>query len=287
MILEILSRPAGRKGTDLTLINYLHQHLDTADTLTIKNLAENTCTSPATVSRFCTRVFGMGFREFRIQLIRELNEKGNEKVIDYDLPFSFTDSLNTIGANIASIKEKALKDTAAVLNYDSLLHLITMLRKSRRIFIFGKGESWLCAEIFRARLMKLNLYAINGEEYSFTAYNMANLTSEDMALFITYSGNHKGYNSYIPMLNSRHVHTAVITANAASTLSQNAQDQILIPHIESNDEKIASFASTEELNYVLEVIYAGLFRYNYTRNINDRLKKEKYTTSVMLDDNGY
>lgn len=287
MILEVLSHPSDFKGTDLALINYLSSHLDTAESLTIRNLAEKTYTSITTINRFCNRIFGMGFREFKIQLIKEINESDRQNNINIDLPFSYNDSINSIGHSISIIKENALKDTASLLDYDSILHLITMILKADRIFLFGKGESWICAEIFRARLMKLNCYSINGEEYSFTAYNVANLSSKDLALFITYSGNHKSYNSYLPILKKKNVQCAVITANSNSYLCRKTDCQILIPHIESYDEKISNFASTEELGYVLDVIFAGIFKYNYTQNINDRLHKEKYTSAVMMDDNSY
>lgn len=288
MILEKLAHLEDFNGTEQEIIKYIESNLNNLDKLTIRSLAAFTYTSTTTVNRFCNHICDGGFREFKIQLIKEVNHTNpNVENVSFDVPFSYNDSLNSIGKSISNIITKAVVDTEVSLDYDTVLKVVLKIMKADRLFIFGKGDSFIAAKEFKNRLLKINRYVLLADENHETAYNVRNMTDHDFALFITYSGNHKGYNSYITLLNEEKIPTAIITANNNTKLSKSCDYIINIPRDESYDEKIANFASSATINFILNVIYSGIFKYNYQNNIKDKYEKEKYVTASMLDDTYY
>jgi DNA-binding MurR/RpiR family transcriptional regulator len=288
MIIEKFTHPEDFNGTEQAIIKYIEENMNNLDKLTIRSLAAYTYTSTTTVNRFCNHICDEGFREFKIQLIKEVNQSNPKKEnVSFDVPFSYNDSLNSIGKSISNIITQAVKDTEVSLDYDIVLKVVLAIMKAKRLFIFGKGDSFIAAKEFKNRLLKINRYVMLADENHETAYNVRNMSSNDFALFITYSGNHKGYNSYITLLNEEKIPTAIITANNDTKLSKRCNYVISIPRDESYDEKIANFASSAAINYILNVIYSGIFKYNYQNNIKDKYEKEKYVTASMLDDKYY
>jgi DNA-binding MurR/RpiR family transcriptional regulator len=288
MILEKFAHLEDFNGTEQEIIKYIESNLNDLDKLTIRSLAAFTYTSTTTVNRFCNHICAGGFREFKIQLIKEVNHTNpNVENVSFDVPFSYNDSLNSIGKSISNIVTQAIVDTEVSLDYDIVLKVVLKIMKADRLFVFGKGDSFIAAKEFKNRLLKINRYVLLADENHETAYNVRNMTSHDFALFITYSGNHKGYNSYITLLNEEKIPTAIITANNNTKLSKSCDYIINIPRDESYDEKIANFASSATINFILNVIYSGIFKYNYQNNIKDKYEKEKYVTASMLDDTYY
>lgn len=284
MILEQFNNLEQFNDTERVIIRHIQDHTDELDKMTIRSLAAQTFTSTTTVNRFCNHICNGGFKEFKTQLLKEISAQNNDtKDINSDVPFSHTDSINQIGANITALMCNAVKSTEISLNYDNILQIVVHIMKCTRLFIFGKGDSYILGKEFQNRLMKLNIYAIMADDLDEAAYNVKNMTNKDFALFITYSSNHKSYNSYLSILREERIPTAIITAKPQSPLAKKANYVIQVPRNESDDEKISNFASITAMNYVLNVIYSGIFKYNYLSNIQNRLEKEKFVTSKMLD----
>ena len=93
------------------------------------------------------------------------------------------------------------------------------IKKSHRVFLFGKGDSRISLENFKNKMIKLNEYFIIGDEYQNNFYTVGNITSNDLVIFCTYSAMHHDYNSYLPVLKDHNVPIitvySVIPAGAA------------------------------------------------------------------------
>ena len=53
------------------------------------------------------------------------------------------------------------------------------IKKSHRVFLFGKGDSRISLENFKNKMIKLNEYFIIGDEYQNNFYTVGNITSND------------------------------------------------------------------------------------------------------------
>lgn len=283
MIYEKLFEPLGFNEVELSIIEYLKNNIDGIDKLTISKLSKETYTSISTINRFCHKIYNSGFKDFKIQLIKEINNRAymDEHNIDPDIPFSFSDSLYDVANNLRSLFTNTINATHVSINFELLQETINILDKSKRIFVFAKGDTYITAMLFYNRLSKLNKYIILADMNSETEYNARNVGKDDCAVFISYSSSHSSYNRIIDLYSSKNINTILITANIRTYLAKKCSVLIPIPSDESIDSKIANFSSQLSINFILDIIYSGLFLLDYSNNIEDKCKKDKYTYNVM------
>ena len=118
--LAILEDPAGTAG------------------LAIGTLAERCETSPATVLRFCRAIGFRSYPTLRLELARETGrERNGHETPSPTGDISPTDTVPQIVAKIAWSDARAIEDTAALLDIDSLTAAIDAVAGARRIDIFG------------------------------------------------------------------------------------------------------------------------------------------------------
>ena len=140
MALAILEDPAGAAG------------------LAIGTLAERCETSPATVLRFCRAVGFTSYPALRLELARETGRDRD----GHDVPsptgdIGPTDSVPQIVAKIAWSDARAIEDTAALLDIDSLTGAIDAVAGARRIDIYGVGASGFVAQDLHQKLHRIGL----------------------------------------------------------------------------------------------------------------------------------
>ncbi len=140
------------------------------------------------------------------------------------------------------------------------------IMKCTRLFIFSESDSYIL-KAFQNRLMKLNIYAIMADDLDEAAYNVQNMTNKDFALFTTYSSTSLIIPS-LSILRERKDSTAIITVNPRSPKKQTI---FKVPHNEVMMKRIPT--SSTAMNYILNVICSGIFKYNYLSNIQNRLEK--------------
>lgn len=143
------------------------------------------------------------------------------------------------------------------------------IKKSHRVFLFGKGDSRISLENFKNKMIKLNEYFIIGDEYQNNFYTVGNITSNDLVIFCTYSAMHHDYNSYLPVLKDHNVPIITITSNIHSKLAVNSDIVLQLPDDESFDEKVASlplkqiwilFLITSILSFSRKIIWRIIIR---------------------------
>ena len=157
------------------------------------------------------------------------------------------------------------------------------IKKSHRVFLFGKGDSRISLENFKNKMIKLNEYFIIGDEYQNNFYTVGNITSNDLVIFCTYSAMHHDYNSYLPVLKAHNVPIITITSNIHSKLAVNSDIVLQLPDDESFDEKVASFASQTNMDFIFDYINSIIFQKNYMENYHSKHAKDVYTNSMIYN----
>ncbi|MFR9098599.1 MAG: MurR/RpiR family transcriptional regulator [Anaerostipes hadrus] len=149
--------------------------------------------------------------------------------------------------------------------------------------MFGKGDSRISLENFKNKMIKLNEYFIIGDEYQNNFYTVGNITSNDLVIFCTYSAMHHDYNSYLPVLKDHNVPIITVTSNIHSKLAVNSDIVLQLPDDESFDEKVASFASQTNMDFIFDYIYSIIFQKNYMENYHSKHAKDVYTNSMIYN----
>ena len=94
---------------------------------------------------------------------------------------------------------------------------------------------------------------------------------------------HHDYNSYLPVLKDHNVPIITVTSNIHSKLAVNSDIVLQLPDDESFDEKVASFASQTNMDFIFDYIYSIIFQKNYMENYHSKHAKDVYTNSMIYN----
>ena len=109
MILDI-SQENKYTETEKEVIDYLMNHLDLLEELSINDLAKKTYTSNATIIRLCRKTGYSGYKALKVDLIKE--REANKYIVesvDYTTPFQFNETTEEIMKNMFSLYQESIK----------------------------------------------------------------------------------------------------------------------------------------------------------------------------------
>lgn len=259
-ILEQLQQIDKFTDTEKQIIDFFLEKGQDMDRMPIHEVAEDTYSSNATVIRLCRKLGYKGFREFKIAFIRELeSKKFVVSHVDYSVPFQPQESMETIVNRIYSLHKESMDAMQSALDIKELDKMVRYLLKAKRIFLFGISDVNITLRGFMNKLLKIGIYPVLATENTEEGNICPHITKEDCALFVTYSGSHPTYLYCAKILKRNRVPILLLTANSESTIYSYGTCRICVPDLEKK-EHIAVFYSQQVFGYILNLIYALLYR---------------------------
>lgn len=270
--------------TEKRIADYLQANFEAAVYMTIEELAKATYTSHSAIIRLCKKLGFTGFKEFRLELGREVHQllAQFDQTIDANFPFSEQDDGSTIAKKMAELSIQAVKKAQLQIENQPLDTIAEKLTQAKRIFVFAKGDSQITARKFQNKLVKLNKFLILAEEYSDSSWNAANLTKEDCAVFISYSGRIHHYEKIMSYLKHVGTPTLLLTGNEHSEMAKKASMCLVISQGELDFVKVATFSSQIAFDYVLNTLYSIMYAQNYTANVLNLKEKQQLIQNGLL-----
>ena len=108
-------------NSEKQIARYILNHGEDVLSMSAKQLAEATYTSPATIVRLCRKIGLEGYNDFKIKYSAELQyDHRNEKRIDVNFPFSNSDDAMQIAKNLVSLTNEVISDTYQLIDFDEL-----------------------------------------------------------------------------------------------------------------------------------------------------------------------
>lgn len=259
-ILEKLKQVDLYTETEQQVIDFINQNIDKISSMTIGELAKQSFSSNATIIRICHKLHCSGYKDFKYQLVKELEtHKYLHQSIDFTTPFHTSQSTFDIINNLSSLYKESIDIIHSSLHVSQLEIISKILFQSQRIFIYSYGDTSLTVKNFMNKLMKINIYPILATENHEEIATSMNITQNDCVLFVSYRAQSSSLIQCINMIKETKCPTIIITANADSILTQLCHYSIIIPNKEK-DDKIATFYSQLAFHYILTIIYALLHR---------------------------
>lgn len=151
----------------------------------ITELAQQSGGSTATISRFCKHFHFSGFTEFKLKLAAELAQQQDTQ--------SYQDivagnPLESIVSAMESNHVRSITDTTRMLDMKQLQKAIHALKEARQIDLYGVATSGLVAQDFYQKLIRIGKRAVTFSDPHMQVTSASNLTQDDVALAISYSG---------------------------------------------------------------------------------------------------
>ena len=158
--------------TEKKIVAFINLNADKISVMSISDVAEQTFSSPATVSRTIKKCGMSGFAELRFQLAQQ--EKAQQA-----------------SASVNEILKKSLKEvtyTLEQLSADDILKTVQAISSAKRIFLFARGLSEQVAQEFALKLQLLGFYAFTNYDPLTMQAISRQLQRGDLVIIFSLSG---------------------------------------------------------------------------------------------------
>ncbi|MDO4555662.1 MAG: MurR/RpiR family transcriptional regulator [Lachnospiraceae bacterium] len=183
--------------------------------MTISELAAESKTSVATISRFCKKCGVDGFHHLKIGLAKEIVES------DATLPVSNTISRNEIDQSLQNIlanKIEELKQTVSLIDADNLNQILECIKNAGCVQFAAVGNTIPVALDGAFKLNQIGIKATAGAIWEAQLAHTLNLKRGDVLIAISNSGESRQVVKMVQAAKEQQVTTIGITNNVSSSV---------------------------------------------------------------------
>lgn len=249
---------------------YIVQHSREIVGLDEDALRKETYISSSTIYRFCRKLGLKGYDDFRLALAQDFMQSEQSYAVDYDFPFTASDSIMDASKNLQIIYTESLAYTQHAIDEQELNTAIQILKKAKKICFFTSNMNTQMAEKFNAQLKEIGRdVRISSSPYKWKL-EAINLTSADALIINSYAGqSSKQFVKILPELMEKGVPIILIASTHNKTLMPYASSKLLMYDKEHPNEKLYSFSSNISTMYLLDLLYIGLYQEHYDENFSN------------------
>lgn len=279
LILLMETRYGDMRASEQKAADYVIQHFDQMPQMTLGSLAKKCNVSQPTVLRMIRAVGFTGFKEFRYAVITELARTEKEMQIAplYGYSFKKEDHLEDIPGKIVTTTAKMMEENLKNFSMKTYRSVIEALQRARLIDIYSVENSNVTARDLLTKLLYLGLDCRYMDDVYHQRICAGNLTDQDVAIGISYSGYSVDTVENIRMAKKSGATTIVITNFKDSLISRYA-DLLICTSQEQIFYGDAIFSRTTQL-VLVDMIYMGLLVSN-----DSRYEKSLDRSSKMVKD---
>lgn len=245
----------------------------------VSEIANMANVAPSAVIRFCKKIGVDGLVELKKSLIEEFTKEENQ--VEQLLPISVNDSTKDIFCKTFKFGVITLNDTLNMLDFEDIEKIIKKILTAKRVVFFGVGTSSVIAIDAHYRFSQMGITSSYCSDILFMDVTASNMTKEDLAIYISHSGQTKATVNAMRKAKKAGAITVAISSFTSSVLAA------------ESDYKIITFS--DEKNYPIEAVSAGMahkciidaimmsvanFKYTdlpkYVKARNDALKNIRY-----------
>ena len=244
--------------------DYILDHLNHVRELSLDRLANEAEVSQPTVIRMLKALGFKGYREFRDQLLREYarDEEGEGRTTPlYGYPLHKGERLEDIPRNMTAMTERMLQETLKNFSVKTYKQIVEVLKHARIIDIYSVENSEVTAQDFVAKLLYLGFSCRHFGDHYYQRIAAGSLTSEDVAVGISYSGSSKDTVDVMKTAKKAGATTIVLTNFKDSPISRYA-DYLISTSQEQLFYGDAIFSRASQL-LIVDMIYMGIIASDY------------------------
>lgn len=210
LLKEIQSMYSSFSDKEKGLADYLLSSPTEASQSNIKDIADRTNVSVATITRFCRKVSCQNFVELKVKLARETHHEEKEDV-DSQIRRQYVD---------------VFRDIQGLNNRESITNALQLITGAKRIFIYGLGSSGLAAQELNYRLSRMGFASEAVSDPHLMIIRSTLLKKGDLLLAFSRSGQTKELITSVTKAKSKGVKLVSLTAYGNTRLTK-LSDEVL------------------------------------------------------------
>ena len=274
-----LREHTGLTPTDQCLRDYFLRYPERVARMNTRQLAEATFTSPSAVVRFCRKFGYQGLQDFKADYFSAIPDALAFDLPDSDFPFQADTPPDVLVRDLLKLEAGTLHRLSASLDFDAFDRAAALLSGASSIELCAAGSGLYLLEEFAFRLMKFG-FRINMISNSVNLSYIANqMDSTHCLLVVSYTGMNESIGSAMRFARQHGTPILLITAHADSPAARLSDCVLLLPLLESNDNKISTFSSSIAAKAMLDLLFARLFQNDYDANC-DFVRRDAARLSV-------
>lgn len=244
----------GLNRQEKKLALFILRHAHAVVTMGITELAEQSQTSTATISRFCKLFYFRGFTDFKMKLSAELAQQPSGQAYQ-DIVAG--NSLERIVAAMETNHLKSISDTTRLLDLKQLRLAVDALANARQIDLYGVATSGIIAQDFYQKLIRIGKRVTASSDPHLQITTASSLISDDVALAISYSGETSETIAALTCAKEHGATTISLTKYGANTLSNLSDIKLFSSTLEEGMRR-GDMASRIAQLHVIDILFTSL-----------------------------
>ena len=265
------------KPSEKKIAEYVLKYPEKVINMAITELADACSTSEASIVRFSRTLSLKGFQELKIKIAASLTRQ-NPSQNDSIGGINRNDSTATIMKKIVEFNRQAIDQTASVLDISELDKAIDILSGAQRIDFTGMGASGIVAYDAMTKFIRINTLCHYYPDSHLQLTSAANLTKNDAAVGISYSGATREVIDILKVAKERGASTISITKVGNSPLTEFADVALFVSSQEAIFRMGAMASRIAQLN-LIDILFVNVAMKKYVKNM-ESLENTSGATSI-------
>lgn len=254
--------PAAMAKIGAFLLEHPHAPLE----LSILELAGQTKTSPATVTRFCRLLGYAGYVPFRVSVASDAGRSDARESwkVDIGRAFGPDDSARDVLSTLVNAHTRSLEETAAVMDLALMDKIARRIAMSTHVDIYGIGGSAVMAKELQSRLYRIGINAHHWSEVHAGLTSAAIQDSNSVAIGISNTGRTEETIQMLREAGEAGALTVALSNNPGSPLAESA-DAAIITSVHEQFLQPDDLSAKHVQLLVLDMIYLLVAQVNFSQ----------------------
>jgi len=271
IITRIKDSTGSFNSTDQRIADFLVANPNNIIDSPIAELAERSASSEAAIVRFCKKLGFEGLKDAKNTAASELIKSSKNKMERSYSDVTSSDSPQEIISKVVANHVRAIEETAKILDIEAFKEAVDVLCNAERIDIFGFGASGLVAMDMQQKFMRIGKYCQAYQDVHLQLTSASSLGRNDVAVFISYSGQTKEILSCLRFVETLGVKTIAITKSVSGQLRKLAD---IVLNVCSPEISVRSGAMSSRITQlaIVDMLFISVAGRNYHKT-QDLLRK--------------
>lgn len=257
--------------TEKEIADYILDNASLICSLTIREFAENTYSSPSSIVRFCKKMGFDGFNDFQKSLLYDIASENRKEDKNTSLSLKANEDISSIINKVSRGNIKIIEESKKLIDEDTIVHCASLLSSARKILLFGIGSSYYVAKDLYMKLLRLNMPVYSDEDYHTQLMRASNSSDQDVAFIFSYSGQTKEMIDCINLLKKNGTIVISVTRYTPSPISKLSDYNLYVASGEPVLKK-ESLASKVAMINLVDMLYTIYIVSHYKGSFNTLLK---------------
>lgn len=285
MIINKLRENTHLSETEKEICKYIEENPQKIFSLTLKELGKDSHTNASSFIRLTHKLGFKGWNDFKVQFLKEIapiNENGIS-YRDINIPFSNNNNFLEISKIVTEIKKTALNDVLNQIDFKILRKCIDLIDHSHKVTIFAHNINIVLSKEFQLKMRRLGKDVTISELDNEQIYDALNLTKNDCAILISYSGS--GFNKIIDCLKNNQIKFIGITSDSTNLINLSANLVLYMSTREKLYSKVDNYTTNTSVIQLLDILYSCYFARHFDTNLDRLIRKGEIANNRQNESN--